>query len=149
MNNEKILLQNILEMISTAIDYKDEAQKMDESYEYMDRLYSNIKDEKLYVDDFIKNHNHINYCEAIIYRDGRIAYVKPSHVETLIRATGLTHSQIYNEIPIFENVLHWLLDKTGCICVWYGGYVAPRNRKLTLAQHISLEKLSKSNIVEF
>ena len=150
MNIEKMLLQDILHIFNEEIIREEqEKEEIEEKYRYLDFLYSNIKDEKLHIDDFIKNHNHINYCEAIIYRDGTIAYCRPSHIETLIRETGLTHSEIYNSIPIFENVLLWLLNKTGCICVWYGDYITPENRKLTLAQHITLKKLSESNIVNF
>ena len=145
----KMDLQDLFEKIGQESFQNEQQEALEQRYTYLDKLYSNIKDEKLHIDDFIKNHKHINSCEAVIYRDGTIAYVTPSHTETLIRATGLTHSQIYNEMPIWENALQWLINKSGCIAVWYGDYIVPKNRKLTLEQHITLKKLSNSNIVSF
>lgn len=145
----KMDLQDLFDKIAQSSFQNEQQEALEQRYTYLDKLYSNIKDEKLHIDDFIKNHKHINSCEAVIYRDGTIAYVTPSHTETLIRATGLTHSQIYNEMPIWENALQWLINKSGCIAVWYGDYIVPKNRKLTLEQHITLKKLSNSNIVSF
>lgn len=124
-------------------------QELESHYKRIDNLYLNIVDNKLDVDTFIKEHKHVYYCEAIIYRDGSIAYVRPSHIETLIRETGLTHKQVYDEMPTCEHSLYWLLDKTGCVAVWYDTYATPRNKKLTLAQRITLKKLSDADIVSF
>ncbi len=118
-------------------------------YDYIDKIYGSIKDNKLEVEDFIKQHNHIQYCEAILYPDGTISYVKPSHTETLIRATGMTHKEVYEEIPIATNVMSWLLDKTRCVAIYYDGYIEPSNKKITLAQKIALKKLTESDIVSF
>lgn len=118
-------------------------------YDYIDKIYGSIKDNKLEVEDFIKQHNHIQYCEAILYPDGTISYVKPSHTETLIRATGMTHKEIYEEMPITANVMSWLLDKTRCVAIYYDGYIEPPNKKITLAQKIALKKLTESDIVSF
>lgn len=118
-------------------------------YDYIDKIYGSIKDNKLEVEDFIKQHNHIQYCEAILYPDGTISYVKPSHTETLIRATGMTHKEVYEEMPITANVMSWLLDKTRCVAIYYDGYVEPPNKKITLAQKIALKKLTESDIVSF
>ena len=118
-------------------------------YDYIDKIYGSIKDNKLEVEDFIKQHTHYYYCEAILYPDGTISYVKPSHTETLIRATGMTHKEIYEEMPITTNVISWLLDKTRCVAIYYDGYVEPPNKKITLAQKIALKKLTESDIVSF
>lgn len=118
-------------------------------YDYIDKIYGSIKDNKLEVEDFIKQHNHIQYCEAILYPDGTISYVKPSHTETLIRATGMTHKEVYEEMPITAHVISWLLDKTRCVAIYYDGYVEPPNKKITLAQKIALKKLTESDIVSF
>ena len=142
-------LQDLFEKMAQESFQVEQQEVLEQDYKYLDNIYLNIKDNKLHIDEFIKNHRHINYCEAVIYRDGTIAYVNPSHVETLIRATGLTHSEVYNEIPIWEHTILWLVNKTGCIAVWYGDYVAPKDKKLTLEQHITLKKLSNSNIVSF
>ena len=118
-------------------------------YDYIDKIYGSIKDNKLEVEDFIKQHNHIQYCEAILYPDGTISYVKPSHTETLIRATGMTHKEVYEEMPVTTNIMLWLLDKTRCVAIYYDGYVEPPNKKITLAQKIALKKLTESDIVSF
>ena len=118
-------------------------------YDYIDKIYGSIKDNKLEIEDFIKQHNHIQYCEAILYPDGTISYVKPSHTETLIRATGMTHKEVYEEMPITANVMSWLLDKTRCVAIYYDGYIEPPNKKITLAQKIALKKLTESDIVSF
>lgn len=119
-------------------------------YDYIDKIYGSIKDNKLEVEDFIKQHNHIQYCEAILYPDGTISYVKPSHIETLIRATGMTHKEVYEEMPVTTpSVMSWLLDKTRCVAIYYDGYVEPPNKKITLAQKIALKKLTESDIVSF
>lgn len=118
-------------------------------YDYIDKIYGSIKDNKLEVEDFIKQHNHIQYCEAILYPNGTISYVKPSHTETLIRATGMTHKEVYEEMPVTANVMSWLLDKTRCVAIYYDGYVEPPNKKITLAQKIALKKLTESDIVSF
>ena len=119
-------------------------------YDYIDEIYGSIKDNKLEVEDFIKQHNHIQYCEAILYPDGTISYVKPSHIETLIRATGMTHKEVYEEMPVTTpSVMSWLLDKTRCVAIYYDGYIEPPNKKITLAQKIALKKLTESDIVSF
>lgn len=119
-------------------------------YDYIDKIYGSIKDNKLEVEDFIKQHNHIQYCEAILYPDGTISYVKPSHTETLIRATGMTHKEVYEEMPVTTpGVMSWLLDKTRCVAIYYDGYIEPPNKKITLAQKIALKKLTESDIVSF
>ena len=124
-------------------------QELEEYYKIMDKTYLNYKDNKLNVDTFIKEHKHIRYCEAILYPDGTLAYVKPSHTETLIRATGLTHKEVYDLMPIDDSSLLWLLDYTGCISIYYNFYVLPRNKEITQEQILSLKKLFKSNIVGF
>ena len=119
-------------------------------YDYIDKIYGSIKDNKLEVEDFIKQHTHYYYCEAILYPDGTISYVKPSHTETLIRATGMTHKEVYEEMPVTTpSVMLWLLDKTRCVAIYYDGYVEPPNKKITLAQKIALKKLAESDIVSF
>ena len=119
-------------------------------YNYIDNFYGSIKDNKLEVEDFIKQHTHYYYCEAILYPDGTISYVKPSHTETLIRATGMTHKEVYEEMPVTTpSVMLWLLDKTRCVAIYYDGYVEPPNKKITLAQKIALKKLTESDIVSF
>lgn len=35
------------------------------------------------IDEFIKNHSYINYCEAIIDKNGKINYATPSSLRIL------------------------------------------------------------------
>lgn len=101
---------------------------------------------KLDVEIFIKNHTYINYCEAIIYRDGTISYVKPNHIQTLIRATGKSEREIYDLMPLTANPLHWLIDYSGCVAVWSQGFKSPED--LTSEQLFSLTKLFESGLVK-
>lgn len=97
------------------------------------------------IDDFIKEHSYISYCEAVIFTDGTISYVNPSHVETMIEASGKTREEIYSLIDIFDSPLHWLVDYTNCICIWSGGYL--KSNISTSEQVNSLEKLIEVNLV--
>ena len=69
--------------------------------------------------DYIKQHNHINYCEALIYPDGTIEDARPSHTEALIRATHENRDIICEKMPISASPAQWLVDYTGCVAVWY------------------------------
>ncbi len=97
------------------------------------------------IDDFIENHTHINYCEAIIHPDGSIEYARPSHVETLIRITGEDREVIYKKMPITASPIFWLIDYTRYISVWYDGYVKPDT--CTKEQEESIKKLIDNNII--
>ena len=97
---------------------------------------------------FIKEHNHINYCEAVIDKDGLIEYVSPNHVKTLIRSTGETEEEIYDKMPIWESPIHWLVEYTGYISVWSNGCLFPssitKEQEYTLKQLV-LNRLTVSN----
>jgi hypothetical protein len=75
------------------------------------------------VKDYIKQHNHIAYCEALIFPNGEIIDARPSHVEALIRQTicdhSLTREQISEMMPNNASPLHWLIDRYNYGCVWY------------------------------
>lgn len=88
---------------------------------------------------FIKEHTYINYCECIIDKDGLIEYANPNHIKVLIKYTGKTEDEIYNEMDIFDSPIHWLIQRTGCIAVYTNGYLLPD--KVTDKQRFSLEAL--------
>lgn len=117
-----------------------------------DFFYNRFKTEKVNIDDFIKNHNYTCYCESIIFEDGRIAYVKPSHTETLLREvseiTKMSRDEIYNKIDIWDSPLEWAQEFTGAIAVWFEGFKLPRNRVLTEEQVISLKKLLNAGLTK-
>lgn len=97
-------------------------------------------------DDFINNHEHINYCEAIIHRDGEIEYAIPSHTEKLIKITGENRDVIYEKMPVTASPILWLVDYTGCIALYTDFYYAPE--KCTLKQRLSLKKLIDNGLVK-
>ena len=127
----------------------DKMKKFEENLKIYYETVRSTKDVKLDVDTFINQHNHIRYCEAIIYPDGKIAYANPSHVETLIRYIGIDRETIYNEMDIFDAPIVWLLNKTRCVAIWYDCYLVPNDKKITLAQRITLRKLQDNDIVCF
>lgn len=97
--------------------------------------------------DFIDSHEHINYCEAIIYQDGTIEYANPSHIKALERATGKDVNWIYDRMPITSSPLHWLIEYTGCVCVWSDFSITPTNP--TKEQMNTLELLIENNLTKF
>lgn len=101
------------------------------------------------IDDFIKNHKHINYCEAILFEDGSIDYAIPSHQEYLVaeymKRTGMSKEEVWEEIPITASPIDWLIDKTKCIIIWYDSFM--RNKTITQSQFNSLSKLKENKII--
>lgn len=100
---------------------------------------------KKQVDDFIKNHKYINYCEAIIYKDGYIEYASPSHVEALIKITGESRDAIYDKMPVTASPIIWLIEYTGCIAVYTNGCIKPKI--CTEEQEIALKELLDSKLL--
>lgn len=95
--------------------------------------------------NFIKDHNYIQYCECIIYKDGMIEYACPSHLEVLIRHTGETKEQIYGKMNILDSPIDWLVQYTNCIAVYTNGYLKPDIT--TLKQQKALDSLIKNDLV--
>ena len=85
---------------------------------------------KTNIDDFIKTHNHINYCEAIIYPDGDITYAVPSHQMALLNIMSLPIEDAGHLIPLEASPVHWLIDQSRCISVWTAGYMKPTGEEL-------------------
>ena len=113
--------------------------------QYMKWATKAYVDEKKDVHTFIKEHNHICYTEAIIYPDGTIAYARPSHQETLIRATGKTRKELMQIIPIEDDVIEWLVNYTGCVCVWYNSIIKPN--ETTKEQDYTIGELIRSKLI--
>ena len=51
------------------------------------------------VKDFIKQHTHDNYCEAIIYPNGDIEYAERGHVNKLVEASNKSKAEINKLMP--------------------------------------------------
>lgn len=120
--------------------------EIDELENLIKHLTYRKKVEKMPVSKFIKNHNHINYCEAIINREGLIGYVKPSHIYSLIAETGMTDDEVYDLMPASAIPINWLVEYTGCCSVWYEGVICPST--ITSAQKNTLKLLRENKIIK-
>ena len=73
--------------------------------------------------EYVKQHKHIYYCEAIIYPDGSIEDAVPSHSEKLYSVAmsmlGVSRSELYTRMPMIASPVHWCVGATKCIAVWY------------------------------
>lgn len=85
---------------------------------------------KINIEDFIKEHKHICYCEALIYPDGDITYAVPSHQQALMRIIGKNIEELWDIIPHTASPYEWLIDYTKCIAIWYDGFKAPDGSEL-------------------
>lgn len=72
------------------------------------------------VEEYIKQHNAINYCEAIIYPDGTIENAIPSHLEKLKKIANKPKKVLNKMMPITASPIEWLIGYTKCIAVWWG-----------------------------
>lgn len=96
------------------------------------------------IDEFVKQHSHTNYCEAIILPNDNIDYATPSHIYKLISLTGKSKDEIDSIMPPTASPLEWLISYTNCVAVWYNFF---RFGNLTEMQKCSLHKLVKSGIL--
>ena len=97
------------------------------------------------VDQFIKEHKYVDYCEATIDELGLVEYVNPNHIENMVRVTGKTKEEIYDMMDITDFPLEWLVEHTNSVCIWSDGYMIPK--EITRLQKISLEKLVEHKLV--
>lgn len=104
---------------------------------------------KIQIEKFIQHHkqNFINYCEVVIYPDGDVEYCIPSHQETLIRITGISKEILWKELFYCGDVIKQLCNKTGCMSVWFNGFIAPDN--ITNEQLESLKKLKDAECIAY
>lgn len=123
-------------------------EEEDDFLRFFKEAYAKKVTKKIDIDTFIKEHNHINYCEAIIFESGEIGYVNPSHIETLLREVNSDRDKAYSLIPLDESPIEWLLDYTVAIAVWYNGYMLPCTGKPSKAALLSLKKLITENVIK-
>ena len=99
----------------------------------------------------VKKHaaNFINYCEVIIWPDGKIEYAVPSHNEIVIKAYCKTHNVSRDSAMLFFNSsidsFEDAIKDMGIIQIWYEYMV--NYTKLTSAQHKSLSMLLQYDCV--
>lgn len=88
------------------------------------------------IEDYITQHNHINYCEILIYPDGRCSELTSSHTNNLVEwIWGVKHHHMELDEAVkfnkrFEkitNLYHYLTNQSGLISVWYSQAVIPLN----------------------
>lgn len=117
--------------------------------EFLNFLNAKHTTNKIDIDAFCLEHKHIRYCESIIYRDGRIAYVKPSHTESLMRECmelfNMTKDELEWLIPYNESPLIEMIKLSGCIALWYE--FAYTCKDITSEQKESLKKLIEHGCV--
>ena len=97
------------------------------------------------VDQFIKEFDYPEGCEAIINLEGEIAYASPSHIEALIKYSGESRDVIYDKMPLDAMPIKWLVEYTKCISVWPDGIILPK--AITESQQVTVRKLIKCNLV--
>ena len=100
--------------------------------------------EEIPVDRFIKQHNHINYCEAIILKNGNIVYATPSHIECMIALTGFSREYLRVTIPSDASPIEWLVSEFDFVPVWYNYF---KYHSLTKYQKRSLVLLKQAGVL--
>lgn len=108
--------------------------------------FSSRKNKKTNIEDFIENHKHIRYCEAIIYPDGRIGYVNPSHLYSMMREIHPDTNVVYEMMPVCEIPLYWSVNKSQCIAIWYDGYIIPNDPTEKSLETFNI--LKESNVID-
>ena len=88
----------------------------------------------------------VNYTEVVILPDGTIEYAVPSHQMKLERIYEETkHASAWDDCPPNKHFdfLEWLMQETGCICVWFTGWQGKPNAK----QRASILKLCENGLM--
>jgi flagellar biosynthesis GTPase FlhF len=102
------------------------------------------------VEDYIKQHKHVNYCEALIFPNGDIIDARPSHVEALIKEVthdySLSREQLAEMMPNNASPLHWIIDRYNYGCIWYNSAIVSVD--YTEAILNTIQKLIDANILQ-
>lgn len=100
---------------------------------------------KFPIEDFIKQHTDVKYCEAILYPDGDLAYALPSHEQKLLEIADLTVMDAKELMPEDAEPIIWLMARTGCCMIAYENYAYPKS--ITDEQRYSLKRLIQEEII--
>lgn len=101
-------------LIESNIKVCEKENLYNEQYLLIRGLYlEKYKPNFMNANDFIKQHNHIEYCEAIIREDGMIENASPSHEIAIMLAYPLMDEEDYY---LFS---YNLIEFTGYISVYY------------------------------
>lgn len=74
------------------------------------------------IEDYLMIHTreeYSNYCEAIIFPDGKIMDAIPCHLDALVKASKESKEAINLKMPMAAAPLDWLVDYTECVAIWY------------------------------
>ena len=96
-------------------------------------------------DEFIKQHNYINYCEAVIAPDGDVEYALPGHVYKLAAIAEESQDELDNMMPMRAAPLYWLVEHTKYASVWYNQFILPHG--YTGKQIETLQALCDAGII--
>jgi len=113
----------------------------------------------LCIDTFVKEYNHINYCEIAIGPEGEIhQLVNTSHQDMLCHIaygkcwyemTEEEAEKTYKELGD-QDVLEFLVNKTGCCALWYYSMTIPRKgiteKQLSVINRLYRESKTKVNM---
>lgn len=77
------------------------------------------------LEEFLKTDENTRYCEILISPDGMIHYARPAHMYKLMDLTGLPMEELDQKMPKMASPVHWLVEYTGFISVWYNAFIAP------------------------
>ena len=105
-------------------------------------------------EEFVEQHGHINYCEAVIWPNGHITYINTSHMKLMqklfCRAKGikdnLSSISKYctdNNISLLDLGLYYYCNSTGCVCLWYECYLGSPNE----LQKDTMKYLAQNKII--
>ena len=94
----------------------------------------------------VHNGTFICYCEVIVMPDGTIEYAVPSHVEFLERLYRESMgSEPGDDFGCMWGYMEWLLERTGCVAVWYDRHT----RAFNADQRRSLKRLALNGCCDF
>lgn len=95
--------------------------------------------------------NFRRYFEAILYPNGEIELVNPSHQETLIRyfykKEGISSKEeLLERIPLSYSVCDFIVDKYKCVSIWYN-YIMYSSSGLTDIQEEILDRMRNDGLI--
>ena len=101
------------------------------------------------VEEYIKQHTSINYCEALIFPNGDIINATPSHIEALIKQVtydySLRRDKLVEMIPCDASPLHWIIDRYNYGCIWYNSAIVSIDHTKAILN--TIQKLIDVNIL--
>lgn len=75
------------------------------------------------VEEYIKQHTDIDYCEAIVFPNGDIEDVRMGHVNYLIKISGKSWEEMNEIMPDTAAPIYYMVCYTGCVSLWYDFFI--------------------------